>query len=420
MSRPNDPDVGAVESALLFLSRERADLEWMLSRLFPPSIIEQLVSKGGKRKKGRSQAFPALVDAIIESEKMRLSIAQSILSVLPKGPVAPKALIQKHSEFIRVECLAASLREALTGSAKDWARVTKLLHRWKGILEEAPEPPEAIKEEPAPTATSPKTKGEGARKELEKLDARLAEARRENASLQNTLGKERERRKKREEDLVEMRTKLREERLRAAGNKRKFAEAKSPGEREDALIEDLEDLKKSERIAVKKLALIEDERDDLRSCLEDHEQFSLLEEEEIQSFRNRPLIAEEQDLAELLAQAAQQGKQFKVLVLGGGEKQFRHKEKLIEYAEVVGFHTDWRMAEYVSWHKHIKKLEQDMNLEFDAMVILHWNRTTFTRKCREICNKVGQKPCVTCHYEGFTNLRASLRECLGQLLRRKP
>jgi len=110
------------------------------------------------------------------------------------------------------------------------------------------------------------------------------------------------------------------------------------------------------------------------------------------------------------------GRSFKVLVIGGGEPQHRHLDKLEEYAEVMGFESDWRMAEYVSWHKEMNRLGTDMNTRFDALVILHWNRTTFTRKAREICNEAGHKPCITCYYEGFTSLRETLQECLRQLI----
>ena len=66
--------------------------------------------------------------------------------------------------------------------------------------------------------------------------------------------------------------------------------------------------------------------------------------------------------------------------------------------------------------REMNRLATDMNTRYDALVILHWNRTTFTRKAREICNESGQKPCVTCHYEGFTSLRRTLQETLRQLL----
>ena len=74
------------------------------------------------------------------------------------------------------------------------------------------------------------------------------------------------------------------------------------------------------------------------------------------------------------------------------------------------------MAEYQAWHRAMDGLRRDMQERYDALVILHWNRTTFTRKAREICDSGGAKPCLTCHYEGFTNLRESLQECLRELL----
>ena len=419
MSRPSDPDLGTVESALLFLSRDPASLEWLLSRFFPPSTMTGMVSKGGKRKKGRNQPSQALADAVVGSEGIRRSVAEGILSALPVGPLAPEKVLKQHSELMKVECLGASLRKALTGGEEDWTRAKEYIDRWKDMLEEAAEPSRPEKGPAAEEKTPPKEGDGKLQRQLRNLEGRLVEADRERVKLRDSLGREGDRRRRVEEALDEARAKAQEEHLRAAENKRKLEGATRPGEREAALGEEMEGLRKSERMAVKKLILVEEERDDLRACLEDHEKFSSLEEEVVPSFRDRPLIAEENVLAESLGAAAAEGRAFKVLVVGGGEPQLRHLEKLKEYAEVLGFWADWRMAEYVSWHKHMDKLERDMRTQFDAMVILHWNRTTFTRKCRDICNKVGQKPCITCHYEGFTNLRASLRECLGQLLRRK-
>ena len=419
MSRPSDPDLGTVESALLFLSRDPASLEWLLSRFFPPSAMTELVSKGGKRKKGRNQPSQALADAVVGSEGMRRSVAEGILSALPVGPVAPEKVLGKHSELMRIECLGASLRKALTGGEEDWERAKEYIERWKDILQEATDPPRPEKAHAVEERTPSQDGDKKLKRQIRNLEGRLAEADTERVQLRDSLGREGDRRRRVEEALDEARSKTKEEHLRAAENKRKLEGATRPGEREAALGEEKEGLRKSERMAVKKLVLVEEERDDLRACLEDHEKFSALEKEVVPSFRDRPLIAEEKVLAKSLVAAAAEGRNFKVLVVGGGEPQLRHLEKLKEYAEVVGFRTDWRMAEYVSWHKHMDKLKRDMRTHFDAMVILHWNRTTFTRKCRDICNKVGQKPCITCHYEGFTNLRASLRECLEQLLRRK-
>nr|MBC8327431.1 hypothetical protein [Planctomycetota bacterium] len=81
-------------------------------------------------------------------------------------------------------------------------------------------------------------------------------------------------------------------------------------------------------------------------------------------------------------------------------------------------HGRWRRAEYTPWHKEITLLSRDMERNFAALIVLHWTRTTSPRRARDICNQQGQKPCLTCHYEGFVSLRQTLQECLRQLLAR--
>lgn len=194
--------------------------------------------------------------------------------------------------------------------------------------------------------------------------------------------------------------------------KRRLAEATDPGEREKALAESAARAEHELGVLQQKFDLVQEERDDLRACLEDYDRFLALPQEEVPSFRSRPLLPEE---LEVKAAVAAAGRRRRVLVVGGGEPQYRHRDKLTEYAEAMGFEAEWRMAEYVSWHREIDKLRADMKARFDAMVILHYNRTTFTRHARGICDEAGHKPCLTCRYEGFTSLRATLRECLRQL-----
>ena len=113
------------------------------------------------------------------------------------------------------------------------------------------------------------------------------------------------------------------------------------------------------------------------------------------SFRNRPLTEKEYALGKKLNSAEEQGNsKFRILVVGGGEPQYRHLDKFKEYAKILGFKGTWRLAEYTSWHKEMDRLGRDMASRYDALVILHWNRTTFGRQARAICNQKGQKPCI--------------------------
>ena len=249
------------------------------------------------------------------------------------------------------------------------------------------------------------------------MQRRLKESGGEVARLQDELGRERKRRHDLAEQLDGLRQELAELRQRLAERKRQQAEAKTPGERERELQQQFAELRHELQILQQKFEIVETERQDLRAVLEDHDRFLEQEPEEVASFRERPLQPEERELAARLTARAQAGvPRYRVLVIGGGEPQLRHRDKFLEFGEVLGFAGEWRMAEYTSWQREMERLENDMRQRFDALVILHWNRTTFAHHARAICNQVGQKPCLTCHYHGFTSLRRSLQETLRQLL----
>ncbi|HEX9793360.1 MAG TPA: hypothetical protein VGC54_05190, partial [Planctomycetota bacterium] len=260
-----------------------------------------------------------------------------------------------------------------------------------------------------------------ARTEAAQWRERLRSHELELATANDELGRERRRREQLREELADARAQIEEERRRAAGLKKRLADATEASTRERVLEEEAEAARRSVHVMGEKLRILEEEREDLHGVLQDHDHFSKVEEKELPSFRDRPLLAEEHEQAAALAARAKSGRQpFRILVIGGGEPQMRHRGKFGEYAEVMGFRGEWRIAEYTSWHKEMAALSSDMESRFDALVILHWNRTTFTRKAREICNRAGQRPCLTCHYEGFTSLRQTLRECLRQLLAAAP
>ncbi|MFQ5749334.1 MAG: hypothetical protein ACE5H3_07755, partial [Planctomycetota bacterium] len=235
-------------------------------------------------------------------------------------------------------------------------------------------------------------------------------------TMVDEIGKTREERDAALQESVRARAKAEEDRRRAAGRKRELEQAAEPSQREGELKKKLAKLRHDHGVLKKKFRIREEEIQDLREIQKDRDHFLTLPEEDVPSFRGRPLQPEEQELSQALGARAARGKPpFRVLVVGGGEPQFRHREKLEEFAQVVGFQSTWRMADYSSWHQNLDSLKTDMKSRFDALVILHWNRTTFTRVARDICNHAGQKPCITCNYQGFVNLRTTLRECLRQL-----
>ena len=248
------------------------------------------------------------------------------------------------------------------------------------------------------------------------MQTQLGRAKQEITRLQEEVGTAHRRHQHAKENLDEAKSQAREEHQRAVDFKRKLSKSSSPAKREATLRAELEAVSKQLSLTSQKFEMIEIEREDLRAYLQDHDRFNTFVEEEVPSFRNRPLTAEEVELGELISKA--KSATPRILVVGGGEPQFRHLDKFKEYAEVLGFSGSWRMAEYESWHKEMTQLSKDMESNFDALVILHWNRTTFTRKAREICNIKGQKPCITCHYEGFVSLRQTLGTCIRQVLRR--
>jgi len=402
---------GRLDSALLFLSREPAQLSHLLEWFLAPLTLRELASTSGHRKAGRLQPSLAIADIVEKHPKLRRSVVAALMEQAPSAKPASAAEFANPQD-LPPERLLASLYAAMSAAhLEDWRRIPQMVDCFSDYLSTKADAPSAKpstnsdvgKAAAPPIATDP----------MEKLKQQLNLLRNENAALQEALGKEHRRKQELLEQVEGARSERRDAQARAAELKRQLAESSGASERERLLAAEAADARRLQSIAEQKVELLVYERDDLRACLEDLDHFDSLPEEEVVSFRNRPLLDKEMHLAEQLQQLA---RPFRVLVVGGGEPQLRHKDKLEEYSEVMGFHSDWRMAEYVSWHKEMDRLGTDMNTRFDALVILHWNRTTFTRKAREICNQAGHKPCITCYYEGFTSLRETLQECLRQLI----
>lgn len=400
-----------IDSALLFLSRDPAQLSCLLEWFLPPRSLSELATAGGQRRAGRLQPSLALAEVVEKHPKLRHSMASALLEQRPNAePLAEPAT--DSLDGVSKERLLASIYEALSAAhLSDWQRIPALIDRFQSHLQAAED---ALAPTTSERATNkPKQTTAPVADPVDKLKNQLSSLRSQNATLQEALGKEHRRKQELLEQLESARSERRIAVTRASELKKQLAESSNASQREQLLVDEATDARQEQRIAEQKLELLVYERDDLRACLEDLDHFDSLAEEEVPSFRNRPLLDKEMQLAQQLSDV---GRSFKVLVVGGGEPQFMHRAKLEEYAEVMGFASDWRMAEYVSWHKEMDRLGTDMNTRFDALVILHWNRTTFTRKAREICNQAGQKPCITCYYEGFTSLRETLQECLRQLI----
>ena len=407
MATSPDPQVRAIDSALLLLSREPKLLAALFAALLPEDQIATWAKSGGRRKAGRPDPALQLAEIVAVHSKLRGQVAAGMHTALPPADDADQPWAE----------LAGLLRSDELG---DWETALELMQSEDWVWPEAPQakpiadatPDEAPAPEPtaadAPHAMQTK---------VQQLQAQLKSARQEVASLQEELGQERRRRQADEQERTAARAEAETERLRATELKHQLADSNSASERETALESELKDLRHSLHVVTQKVDWLEEERDDLRGVLADHDRFDALEDEEVPSFRERPLTQPEQEIAAALAvRAAGKQPRFRVLVVGGGQPQLRHQDKLTEYAESMGFLAHWRMAEYQAWHRALDGLRRDMQERFDALIILHWNRTTFTRKAREICDSGGAKPCLTCHYEGFTNLRESLQECLRELL----
>lgn len=428
MNTSSDPPERTLDSALLLLSREARVLADLLSFALPAEQIAAWAKAAGRRKPGRPQPALQLAEALSLHHKIRSQVALALHEILPEAADSEDPGVEDEATEVERSWLylVGLLRSA---ELADWESALALIcdsdWTWPAatVLGTAPGQvapadrtiqPQASETKPAaPTRASP---AETEAKRLARIQTQLKAARQEAAALQEELGNERRRRHAEEVERSQVLAEAEAERLRATELKQQLARRSSSSEREDLLDGELRELRHSVHVLAQKVAWLEDERDDLRGVLADHDRFDSIEEE-VPSFRDRPLTQPEQELTHRLEARNKSGApSFRVLVVGGGQPQHRHQDKLVEYAESLGFQAHWRMAEYQAWHRAMDGLRRDMQERYDALVILHWNRTTFTRKAREICDSGGAKPCLTCHYEGFTNLRESLQECLRELL----
>lgn len=413
-----------LESALLFMGRAPLALAHLLRIVLPPAELTGLAKAAGRRRAGATDPAETLAEVVIRSPKTRQAVVERMLAALPDVPAPPEELLAEgKAEFLSREALLAGLRRPLLGEAEaDWSRAAALLLDWGDRVPPAADTPAALvppsaAEKPRSRKPAPKSGLEVARREKENLSARLKQQQVEVARLEKLVGESNRRNQDLERELAAARTTTKEQKRRATDLKRRLERATTPRQREQELAREAEDARRALHVLQQKFEILRDETEDLHGVLQDMDRYLTLPTEEVPSFRDRPLQPEEAALAEELARRAATGAPpLGILVVGGGEPQYRHLSKFEEYAERMGFASHWRMAEYTSWHKEIKALAREMDRRYDALVILHWNRTTFTRKAREICNQAGQKPCLTCYYEGFVSLRQTIQECLRQLL----
>jgi len=411
-----------IESALFYLARKPETLACLLEVLLSPSTCLGLLRKIPGHRPVRGGPALELARCLQERPALGRPLARAVADSLPEEEPPPKTFLKKSSgAWLREERLLAALREALAGGEPEWKQAESWILAWRPFLGKAqdpdlPAPRQAASPPPAPSPAVSDGQVDSLRREKRQLQKDLRAERRKLARLQKEIGKTREERDEARREAGRARAGTEEERRMAAGWKRELEQAAEPTQREGELKKKLARLRHDHSLLKKKFLIREEEIEDLREIQKDNDHFLTLPEEDIPSFRGRPLQKEEQELAQALeARAADGRRPFRILVVGGGEPQFRHREKLEEFAQVIGFQNTWRLADYSSWHQKINLLKTDMQSRFDALVILHWNRTTFTRVARDICNQAGQKPCITCNYQGFVNLRTTLRECLRQL-----
>ncbi len=109
------------------------------------------------------------------------------------------------------------------------------------------------------------------------------------------------------------------------------------------------------------------------------------------------------------------GRKFRVLVVGGNERQRRHIRKLEAHAAEKGFEAEWLLANYRSPQKTVSAIRDRLQQgNLDAVILLHWNRHETTEPALDLCRKA-KVPARTLYYAGFT----SLAVCLEELGKRK-
>ncbi len=123
------------------------------------------------------------------------------------------------------------------------------------------------------------------------------------------------------------------------------------------------------------------------------------------------------DAASALAKSL--GRQPRVLVVGGNERQRRHHPRLDTLGKEWGLATEWLMTNYTSPQKVVGTIADRIRQGLDVLLLLHWNRHETTEPALELARSAGV-PARTVHYAGFTSLQVALGEQLARLAAAAP
>lgn len=126
-----------------------------------------------------------------------------------------------------------------------------------------------------------------------------------------------------------------------------------------------------------------------------------------------PATADDGRLA-VQALAKSLGREPRVLVVGGNERQRRHHPRLEKLATDWGFAQEWLMTNYTSPQKTVGMIADRIRSGLDLLLLLHWNRHETTEPALELARQ-GDVAARTVHYAGFTSLQVALTEQLQRL-----
>ncbi|HET6202465.1 MAG TPA: hypothetical protein VFI25_06650 [Planctomycetota bacterium] len=420
-------------------SVKREDFSWILLETFRREELEEIARKTGVRPYGGVQFHKMsdwelsdfVADLAYDDPKSLKGLCRRIRERLPEPLLAGRRLSGPQIDLV-LDLLpnlpyetTLPLLVRLIGDAdpKVRARAADLIRRSCDLDEEAAKAREA-EEKPAAVAPaggeSPPdpvaealARAEAERERAETLARERARGREETErsrraldEMRIRLGEAKERIRALEEEVRRESEARREADRRAAEHKRVKEEALAPTEREAALRTDLEAARREIEVRTEKVEWLE-------------EQLALaLQEEEEGPAKPGETVEEDALAARAAAFASRRGRRPSILVIGGARKQYSHKPKFDALKSRVAIEGEWEWADYDSWHRRMQRLRHDMERRHDGLVILHWNRTTFTEKAREAAERADRLH-RTVQYRGFLSLRRGLLDLLRQILDRE-
>ena len=422
--------------SFLLESVKREDFAWILLEVFRREELEEIAKKTGVRPYGGIQFHKMsdweladyVADLAYDDAKLLKGLARRVRERLPDPLLGGRRLSGPQIDLL-IELLrhlpyetTLPLVVRLLGDEdpKVRARTVDLIQGSCDLEEEAAKARATEEKAAAPKpAAAPDPVAEAkalAQAERERAEAlakerelRLEEAERSRRALDEArrrLGEANERIRALEEDVRREADARREADRRAAEHKRVKEEALAPSEREAALRTDLDAARRQGEVLGEKLEWLE-------------EQLALAQQEEEEAPSKPAETAEEEALASRVAAfAARRGRRPSVLVIGGARKQYSHKPKFDALKARVGIEGEWEWADYDGWHRRMQRLRHEMDRRHDGLVILHWNRTTFTEKAREAAERADRLH-RTVQYRGFLSLRRGLLDLLKQILDRE-